>query len=115
MEQRLDILRDGKVIDEDISIACKQIHNKIFVLRNLQEVPSYVTLMTHLAMAAQRIKENNPVEAMDVNIIAELKKQDNYDEALAMTDEILSYFEFSIPVEEIDYIMLHLLNTLKED
>lgn len=115
MEQRLNILHEGKVIDGDIKEICLLIHNNIFVDRGLNNRDAYVTLMTHLAMAAQRIKEKKPVDPMDKMIIDELKTQSRFDEATEINALIQEYFDFELPNEELDYISLHLLNVLQEE
>lgn len=115
MENRLNVLYEANVIDEDIKDACMNIHRDIFVEKSLHKKEAYETLMTHLAMASQRIKEGLSVDKMDAVILNELKDQDLYEESQKFYGMIQSYFSFELPEEEKDYITLHLLNLLQEE
>lgn len=115
MEERLKILYDGNVIDSEIYKVCVDIHDNIFVIRGLDKKNAYTTLMTHLAMAAQRIKNKEKIQPMEKMIVNELKQQREFKKAEEILNTLSSYFSFELPEEELDYVLLHLLNMLQEE
>lgn len=114
MKERLEILRDGSVIDVEVFDDCMALDAGLMTLEGLNDLNAYQVAMTHLAMAMQRIKQGNIVEYMDDMILSEIKNSENYVDVVALTDKIVKEVHVDIPESEIQFLWLHILNTLNE-
>lgn len=115
METRLRILADNNVIDIETFELCMQIHEKVLEPKKLVEHDAYQVLLTHLAMALQRIKSGEIANEMDATLSQEISNSDAFDDVLALTDAILGVVPFELPKSEIGYIHIHLLNLLNQE
>ena len=68
---------------------------------------AYVGLIVHLAIALQRIKNNERI-TIDPLFLSELKKSSEYTIAEGLAADISSDFTLEIPEDEIGYITMHL-------
>ena len=68
---------------------------------------AYVGLIVHLAIALQRIKNNERI-TIDPLFLSELKKSSEYSVAVGLAMDISSNFNLEIPEDEIGYITMHL-------
>ena len=113
METRLNILADNNIISIEIRDYCMDVYNDIIIKKELDGNATEVFL-THLAMASQRIKENNIVGQMDQAIRDEVLMFEKIDEVKELTEEILQDSVVKFPEVEIDFLWLHLCNVLNE-
>lgn len=113
MIERLDILHDNKVISTKVYDHCVEIHHKLFD-EHMQK-DAYNVFMTHLAMAYQRIVDGNIAEDMDEAMLNEIKTQEQFEDVLKLTNEMLPYIDIEIPSSEMSYIYLHLTNLLRKE
>lgn len=114
MKERLGILKDGSVIDEAVYEDCLALDTGLMTLENLTELNAYQVAMTHLAMAMQRIKQGTVVEYMDDMILSEIKSAEIFDEVVVLTSKIVDQVHVDIPESEVQFLWLHMLNTLNE-
>ncbi|WP_291637806.1 BglG family transcription antiterminator [Clostridium sp.] len=68
---------------------------------------AYVGLIVHLAIAMQRIKNNERI-SIDPLFLSELKKTTEYSIAEGLASDISNNFNLEIPEDEIGYITMHL-------
>ena len=68
---------------------------------------AYVGLIVHLAIALQRIKNNERI-TIDPLFLSELKKSSEYITATGLAIDISNDFNLEIPEDEIGYITMHL-------
>ena len=68
---------------------------------------AYVGLIVHLAIALQRIKNNERI-TIDPLFLLELKKTKEYNIAVDLATDISNNFNVEIPEDEIGYITMHL-------
>ncbi len=68
---------------------------------------SYVALVVHLAIALQRIKNNEKI-TIDPNLLEQLKQTNEYVIATGLISSISRAFSVEIPVAEIGYVAMHL-------
>ncbi|WP_432403844.1 BglG family transcription antiterminator [Wukongibacter sp. M2B1] len=68
---------------------------------------SYAGLIVHLALAIQRIKNNEKITMQD-DILTELIHSNEYEIAEKIANQISKYLEVDIPNDEIGYITMHL-------
>lgn len=112
LKQRIQILLENNVIDDTVATFTKQITDHL--LQNYEINEEATGFITHLAMATQRIINDQVVEAMDDAIYEEVRKSAGYDKA----QRVMSYIEqqqvVSYPESEMQYLMLHLSNMFQE-
>lgn len=68
---------------------------------------AYVGLIVHLALAIERIKNNEKI-SMDKFYLQELKKYDEFKVAKNLSMKISKEFNIEIPEDEVGYITMHL-------
>ncbi len=66
-----------------------------------------IGLMVHLALAIQRIKNNEKI-SIDPVLLEELKGINEFVFASELADKVASEFDIEIPIDEIGYITMHL-------
>lgn len=71
---------------------------------------SYVGLIVHLALAVQRIKNNEQI-SIDLEYLNKLKSFPEFDLARMLATEISKHFGISIHEEETGYITMHLMGS----
>lgn len=114
MLERLKILSDNNVIDTDIYDTSVILHNSIMTEKGFVETEAYTVAMTHLAMAMHRVKNGEVVAEMDEAIVSDLKSQPCFKEVETVIHDIVSQFEFEVPLSEMQYLWLHFLNIYSE-
>lgn len=68
----------------------------------------FINLLTHIALAIERIKLNKDI-VMDEDAISKLKHKEEYKVACKISEKISKHFNISMPEDEIGYITLHLV------
>lgn len=114
MEQRLMILHENSVIDQDVYHTCLKIHEGLMSENSLTDVDAYSVAMTHLAMAMQRIKQDNITGMMDSSILEQIQEDDLFDKVKEFTDLVLENVAVVFPESEIQFLWLHFLTVLKQ-
>ncbi len=114
MKERLTILKDNKVISEEVFNEVLKLHEGLFKDEQLQEYDSYSIAMTHLAMAMQRNSEGSPVNEMDQEIMNQLESDKNFQKAKELTNKVVQQLEMELPESEIHFMWLHFLNIFNE-
>ncbi|MDR0486276.1 MAG: PRD domain-containing protein [Elusimicrobiota bacterium] len=110
--QRLDILLNGAVIDKETHSFSNQIMGLLMEKYGFKQ-DSLDMLITHLAMAHQRIKsksKENPV--LDADSIAEMSSHHLFEEAKKIWAEISALSDIEYPENEIEFMTAHLINLL---
>ena len=67
---------------------------------------------THLAMALERIKKGEIVDALDEEIFAEVLEAPEYTQAVEFRDKMLSFCPVQFPESEAQFIAMHICNML---
>ncbi|NLW29420.1 MAG: PRD domain-containing protein [Erysipelothrix sp.] len=113
MDERLKILLDNNVISHDVYTFCLKVNEKIVQREQLDQSTATV-FMTHLAMATQRIRDNNIVNPLDEFILKQVVSHEKYELAINLIDEILILSPVDYPESEKQYLWLHMCNVLQE-
>lgn len=71
---------------------------------------SYINLVTHIAIAIKRLKDNQKI-LMDGSNLKRIKKFIEYDAAEKLAKKLEIKFNICIPEDEIGYIAMHLVGT----
>lgn len=114
MKTRLNILLENNVIDQSVYDETLEILDQIIIPKGLNECDATVVLLTHLAMATTRIKNDDVVAPMDGAIKEEIMKHPSITEVNGLVEEILSKYSTQYPLSEKDYVMLHVCNVINE-
>ncbi|QIK70409.1 PRD domain-containing protein [Erysipelothrix sp. HDW6C] len=114
MEERLKVLRENNIIDQDVHDYCLNVYEGIIKREGLDSSAAEV-LLTHLAMATQRIRNDDVVNAMDDFILDEIKMFADFERVQVLTTEILTDGVVEFPDSEMQFIWLHLSNVLREN
>ncbi|MFV0479782.1 MAG: PRD domain-containing protein [Anaerorhabdus sp.] len=109
---RLDILVAGKVIETEIAETARRVmllmENKYQIEEEAMEV-----MITHFAMASQRIVRGDVVDKMNEDILNEIKSDKTYDRAMDILSDIKSLSDVDFPTSEEQFMLLHICNILK--
>ncbi len=114
MIDRLQILKDNFVIDEDVFSSSIRLHQGLMQERKYTTLNAYEVAMTHLVMAIQRVKAGECVSVMDDTILNEIKKDSLFSDVEEFTELVLTIMGVKIPEPEVQYLWLHFLNLFKE-
>ncbi|HZJ85861.1 MAG TPA: PRD domain-containing protein [Erysipelotrichaceae bacterium] len=113
MRDRLSILKDNKVINEEVFDFSWNVYNDLLIPKGFNP-NELVVFMTHLAMSSQRILNKDIVASMESAIFGQLEESDNFNKAEDLMNEILSKTSIDFPDSEKQYLMLHIINMLSE-
>ncbi len=114
LKQRIQILHMGGVIGSDVA----EFMNRVIDLMAAdypyigQDPAAMFT--THLAMALERIKKGEIVEALDEEIFAEVAEAPEYPKALEFRDKMLAFCPVEFPESEAQFIAMHICNMLAQ-
>lgn len=107
MEDRLNILLQSGVIDQNVYNTSVEVYNKYFDKDEFSEDKVNV-FMTHFAMALKRISEGNVVDKLDEEVFNQVKSSKVYDNALNYWNRIKEDIECNVPTNEEEFFLLHL-------
>lgn len=111
---RTKILRDSKTIDEDVY---DYVMSCIDILE--QEVKNFEPdkaemIITHIAMAMQRVKNDEKINELDDFIWEGIQKEENFDYSVEIYEKLASISKIAIPNYEKRFIITHICNLTRE-
>lgn len=112
MKERLTVLVENNIVAKEIADYTLDVYNDFIVAKGLDGAPAEVFL-THLAMASQRIKDDEIVNYMDDAILADIKNFEKFDEVVELTNAILEKSIVVFPESEVQFLWLHMCNIIK--
>ena len=108
---RIQINTKNRLLNLIDKSAIEKLEQSVYKMEEKMELKladsAYVGLIVHLAIALQRIKNNEKI-TIDPLFLTELKKADEYGTAEVLAKDISSNFNLEIPEDEIGYITMHL-------
>ncbi|MGL4860570.1 MAG: PRD domain-containing protein [Enterobacteriaceae bacterium] len=109
MEQRLHILYQGNVIDEDIYRGMLQVieqleHTQQLLQRNEQGW----MVIAHMANALMRSRQQQQVEPIDNAILQEIEQQGELAALAALNQQLLNLFPVTLHPNEQGYLLANL-------
>lgn len=114
LKMRIQILKQGGIIGEDVA----EFMNKVIdmMAADYPQIPVDPAAMftTHLAMALERIKKGEIVDALDEEIFAEVLEAPEYPTALSFRDKMLAFCPVEFPASEAQFILMHICNMLQQ-
>ena len=115
LKTRIQILQMGGVIGDDVA----EFMNKVIDMM-ASDYPQIgmdpaTMFTTHLAMALERIKKGEIVEALDAEIFAEVTECPEYPMAVEFRDKMLAFCPVAFPESEAQFIAMHICNMLASE
>ena len=109
LDNRLLILKDAGQIDEDIYEKIIKIISMFHIIWNIElKEENGAMLITHLCIALQRVKNNNPAERMDEELYKQVKLNQHFETCKRAFGDIKTEINMDIPESEKSFIMMHL-------
>lgn len=94
------------------SLDLMYIRNQIDLAEDCLEIKfsddEFINLLTHIALAVERIKLNKDI-VMDEDLLNKLREKEEFEVANKISNKIAKQLNISIPEDEIGYITLHLV------
>ncbi|AOM41892.1 PRD domain-containing protein [Xenorhabdus hominickii] len=109
VEQRLTILLQGGVIDQDIY------DNMLDVVHDLEDIwlipvrhPQGEMVLTHMASAFMRSRRGEKVSPLDKTILAKIEQSEHYNRLLAIHHALIEKFTVMLHPNEEGYLLVNL-------
>ena len=112
LKQRIQILQMGGVIGEDVAEFMNKVIDMMAADYSQIGMDPAAMFTTHLAMALERIKKGEVVEALDAEIFAEVTEAPEYPMAVEFRDKMLAFCPVEFPESEAQFIAMHICNML---
>ena len=112
LKQRIQILKMGGVIGEDVAEFMNKVIDMMAADYPQVGMDPAAMFTTHLAMALERIKKGEVVEALDAEIFAEVEESPEYPMAVEFRNKMLSFCPVEFPQSESQFIAMHICNML---
>lgn len=113
LDLRLTILRDAGQISQETH---RRITDAIQWLNDKRKLTltedNGAMLVTHLAVALERIQKNELVEPLAPMLLEEVTKSQHFADAQAITAELETVWNVSLPESERGFVLLHLCTLL---
>lgn len=114
LKQRIEILKMGGVIGEDVAQFMNQVIDMMAADYPQIDIDRSTMFTTHLAMAVERIKKGEIVEAMDDAMWEEITEAPEYEKAVEFRTKMYAMCPVEFPESEGMFITLHICNILAE-
>ncbi|MHC5229002.1 PRD domain-containing protein [Enterococcus sp. LJL99] len=115
IEQKLTVLLDSGVIDEDTYEYIKNVLTYLLANKLIADSQQADVFLTHLAMADGRRKKGESVNELEPFILEEIKNDTNYLHSIELWQDLQKMANKSFDDSELDYFYLHIINMLREE
>ncbi len=112
LKMRIQILKNGGVIGEDVAEFMNKVIDMMAADYPQIGMDPAAMFTTHLAMALERIKKGEVVEALEDEIFAEVLETPEYPMAVQFREKMLSFCPVEFPESEAQFITMHICNML---
>lgn len=110
-KERIEINAKNRLLNLIDKSTIKELEKSVYKVEEKMQLKladsAYVGLIVHLAIALQRIRNNERISIYPL-FLSELKKTNEYTIAEGLVADISNYFNLEIPEDEIGYITMHL-------
>lgn len=110
LKKRIEILESGKVIEPQTAVFVKAVIDSLH--NDYPEISDdkAVMFITHLAMAAQRIKDKKEENPLGEEIMREIPMHPSYSQACTFLEKIRELSCVELSDTESDFLLVHLCN-----
>ena len=112
LKMKIQILKNGGIIGEDVAEFMNKVIDRMAADYPEIGMDSAAMFTTHLAMALERIKKGEAVDALDAEIFAEVEEAPEYPAAVQFRDKMLSFCPVEFPASEAQFIAMHICSML---
>ena len=112
LKTRINILKMGGIIGEDVAEFMNKVIDMMAADHPQIGMDPAAMFTTHLAMALERIKKGEIVEALEPEIFAEVLEAPEYPMAVQFREKMLSFCPVEFPESEAQFIAMHICNML---
>ena len=112
LKMRIQILKNGGIIGEDVAEFMNKVIDMMAADYPQIGMDPAAMFTTHLAMALERIKKGEIVDALDEEIFAEVLEAPEYPDAVQFREKMLSFCPVQFPESEAQFIAMHICNML---
>ncbi len=113
LKQRVKLLQTAGVIDDDVAEYTNQIIDFLTAADYDQRKMEVFT--THLAMASQRIKNNEPAGQLGADIWQQVVRSPYYQNAAVLFEQISQPAPVVFPESEKQFMIMHLCNLMNRE
>lgn len=114
LKTRIQILEQGNVISKEVADYVNEVIDVMYAELEEFDMQKAEMFTTHIAMATQRVCNNEEVKDLDEDTWAEIIKSESYEKASAFSEKILKKAPVQCPESEKRFILLHLCNLLEK-
>lgn len=114
LQERLDILHSAGMIEDRVVELCEKTMDLIWMEVAHPSSEKMEIFVTHLAMAAQRILQNQIEENVDTSIAIQLLQDPIYEKAEKLLTQIEQLSDMEFPDSERTLLLIHVCNICKE-
>ena len=106
--ERLDILVEAELIDQETYEKVKKIVNEVSREFSLDlSTESGQMFITHVSMAIMRIKNDEAAADIENSVYEEIRESENFINALRFAEIIEEIIEYEIPKNEKEYLVIN--------
>lgn len=114
LKTRIQILNQGNVISKEVADYVNEVIDMMYAEIEEPDMSKAEMFTTHIAMATQRIWNNDAVEELDDDTWKEITESETYATALIFCEKMLLKAPVQCPESEKRFIMLHLCNLFEK-
>ncbi|MFL0251307.1 PRD domain-containing protein [Clostridium neuense] len=109
LKERIKILKDANQIDNSVEVSLLNIINMFWDNFNIKLTEKNGSmLITHLAVALERIKQGKCKTGIDEDIYKEIQQNEFYGKSVNALSKIADICNIDIPYNEQTFIIMHL-------
>jgi transcriptional regulatory protein LevR len=109
LDERLKILVSGNVITEDVDRTVRRVIERFSSKWQIELTEENGgRMVTHLAMALMRIKQNKDIRAMEADHFAEFTANEHFARSAAISDDLCRWTPLELPEAERQYLIINI-------
>ncbi len=112
LKERIKILVEGNVISKQTGDFVNEVIDMLYAEYTYINEDGAVMFTTHLAMATNRVANNEPVDELDAELWGQIKEADNFDKAVQAYEKVNELTFVNYPESEKQFLVMHLCNVL---
>ena len=109
LQTRLEILNSSKAITDctkDVMLNVIQMFSKKYEIELTEE--NGAMMVTHLSMAIMRVKNNEPVKAIDEDVFKETLESEHIEKAHFIYEDLSKVLDVALPENEKKYMLVNI-------
>lgn len=112
MNLRIQILEGADMIDASVAAFCRKAVEVILEAKPDADEERFGMLITHLAMGAQRLLNQQEEHPVDAGILESVKQEPGFAKAEQLAETLISMGGIPFSQTESDFLKIHLCNLL---